>query len=380
MHRGSTGTYKTIQVHGQTVRAFVPYALPPDPPIQMSSQLQRVADEALLACGRLDAVTRLLPDHDLFLYTYVRQEAVLSSQIEGTQSSLSDLLMFELDISPGVPISDVVEVSNYVAALQHGITRLSEGFPLSSRLIREIHEVLMASGRGAHSQPGVFRQSQNWIGGTRPETAMFVPPPPMDVPDAMGALERFLHDHDYGPLLMAGIAHVQFETIHPFLDGNGRTGRLLIALILHAEGVLSKPLLYLSLYLKLHRTEYYRLLDNVRQHGDWESWLLFYLEGVSTTATGAVQTALRITELFARDMASLHDIGRGRTSAERVLRVAQTRPLLTIDLAANICGMSFPTASSAILRLLERGILSEITGKQRNRLFAYKEYLSLLQL
>lgn len=246
----------------------------------------------MLACGRLDAITALLPDPDLFLYAYVRREAVLSSQIEGTQSSLSDLLLFELDEAPGTPIDDVVEVSNYVAALEHALARLAADFPLSNRLLCEVHGKLLSSGRGADKRPGEFRATQNWIGGTRPGNAHFVSPAPQEVEPCMAALERFLHaPFATGSLVKAALAHVQFETIHPFLDGNGRVGRLLIALILHHEGVLRQPLLYLSLYFKQHRDEYYRLLDAVRTTGDWETWLDFFLEGVGETAISAVDTA-----------------------------------------------------------------------------------------
>ena len=233
----------------------------------------------------------------LFLYSYVRKEAVLSSQIEGTQSSLSDLLLFELEEAPGVPLDDVVEVSNCVAALEHGLARLRGGFPLSNRLIREIHGVLLARGRGSTKDPGEFRRSQNWIGGSRPGNAVFVPPPHTTVSECMGALERFLHTENDGlPVLVrAGLAHVQFETIHPFLDGNGRVGRLLITFLLCHAAMLREPLLYLSLHLKQHRADYYNLLDEVRRTGDWEAWLAFFLDGIRQTSEGAVQTAHRLT-------------------------------------------------------------------------------------
>jgi Fic family protein len=294
-----TGRFEITAVGGERVQAFVPAPLPPQPAIEMDHRRQRLLENALLACGRLDAITALLPDPDLFLYAYVRREAVLSSQIEGTQSSLSDLLLFELEEAPGVPFDDVVEVSNYVAALEHGLARLAEGFPLSNRLIREIHARLLSRGRGAEKQPGEFRTSQNWIGGTRPGNAQFVPPPPQEVEPCMVALERFWHDPAApGVLIKAALAHVQFETIHPFLDGNGRVGRLLIALLLHHDGALRQPLLYLSLYFKQNRAEYYRLLDSVRTTGDWEAWLDFFLDGVGETAAGAVDTAHRLLAMF----------------------------------------------------------------------------------
>lgn len=251
MKRGETGRYDRTSAGGEEVRAFIPDSLPPVPPLVFEGGLQRAIEEAVLAIGRLDGVSTLLPDRSLFLYSYVRKEAVLSSQIEGTQSSISDLLLFELDESPGAPPGDVMEVSSYVAALEHGLKRLREGFPLSNRLIREIHEVLLSRGRGSGMNPGQFRHSQNWIGGSRPGNAAFVPPPPTAVEGCMADLERFLHATDDGlPLLVrAGLAHVQFETIHPFLDGNGRVGRLLITLLLCQAKILSEPLLYLSLYL-----------------------------------------------------------------------------------------------------------------------------------
>ena len=288
MRRGTTGKYSIRDYGGEQVRAFVPANLPPDPPLDLSGDLQQALESAHLALGRLDSITALLQEPALFIYAYVRREAVLSSQIEGTQSSFSDLVMFESDEAPGVPVDDVVEVSNYVAALDHGLERLRGGFPLSNRLIREIHHVLLSGGRGSEKSPGEFRTSQNWIGGSRPGNAVFVPPPPMEVADCMGALERFLHATEDGlPVLVrAGLAHVQFETIHPFLDGNGRVGRLLITLLLSSAGVLREPLLYLSLHLKQNRSAYYDLLDEVRRTGDWEAWLAFFLEGVRETAGG----------------------------------------------------------------------------------------------
>jgi Fic family protein len=305
---------------------------------------------------------------------------VLSSQIEGTQSSLSDLLLFELDEAPGVPLDDVVEVSNYVAALDHGLTRLHEGFPLSSRLIREIHEVLLSRGRGSSKAPGEFRSSQNWIGGSRPGNAAFVPPPPLLVPDCMAALERFLHAEGGGlPVLVrAGLAHVQFETIHPFLDGNGRVGRLLITLLLCHAGVLREPLLYLSLYFKQHRPTYYELLDRVRHDGDWEAWLSFFLEGVKQVAEGAVATAERLGAMFRSDRARIEGAGRRAGSALRVHEALKVRPIQSMSTAREAAVLSFPAASSAMDLLVELGIARELTGKRRNRLFVYDQYLNVL--
>ncbi|MEP6916622.1 MAG: Fic family protein, partial [Acidobacteriota bacterium] len=335
---------------------------------------------ATLSLGRLDSITNLLPDPQLFLYAYVRREAVLSSQIEGTQSSLSDLLLFELEEAPGVPFDDVVEVSNYVAALEHGMARLREGFPLSNRLIREMHEQLLARGRGSDKQPGEFRRSQNWIGGTRPGNAHFVPPPPALVEDTMSALERMFHEADgsYPVLLIAALAHVQFETIHPFLDGNGRIGRLLIPLLLHNAGVLQQPLLYLSLYFKQHRDEYYRLLDRVRTSGDWEAWLDFFLEGVATTATSAVETAQRLVALFKEDTARIQASGRTAAAMLRVLHALHERPVLTVNEVSRRTGLSFPTAAKGMTALADLGLARELTGNRRNRVFAYDRYLAIL--
>lgn len=379
MQRGATGSYHTTTTLGEVVRAFVPNALPPEPPLDMHPARQGLLERAWLACGRLDAITALLPDPDLFLYAYVRREAVLSSQIEGTQSSLSDLLLFELDTAPGVPFDDVREVSNYVAALEHGLTRLQEGFPLCNRLLREIHARLLHSGRGAEKLPGEFRRSQNWIGGTRPGNAQYVPPPPDQVEPCMAALERFLHAPDApGALVKAALAHVQFETIHPFLDGNGRVGRLLIALILHHDGVLRQPLLYLSLYFKQHRAEYYRLLDTVRHTGDWEAWLDFFLEGVAQTASGAVETAHRLLALFQADAARIQPLGRSAANVLRVFDALRRRPVANIDALASHTGLSFPTVARAIDALQRLAIVREVTGKRRDRVFAYTAYLELL--
>lgn len=377
MHRGLTGYYEVSHYGGEAVRAFVPYPLPPEPPLQMET-LKRLLERAALALGRLDSVTLLLPEPAIFLYAYVRREAVLSSQIEGTQSSLADLLLFELEQSPGAPINDVLEVSHYVAALEHGMQRLREGMPLSNRLLREMHGVLLARGRGATKQPGEFRRTQNWIGGTRPGNAHFVPPPPHLVPECMAALERFLHDTTLPTLIKAGLAHAQFETIHPFLDGNGRLGRLLVSFILHHEGVLQRPLLYLSLFLKQNRREYYRLLDATRFEGDWEAWLQFFLEGVEGTAQNAVETARRLVQLFQQDTARVAELGRLAPSAQQVLNAFKERPLQMARQVQQRTGISMPTVNECISRLCALGVLSEVTGKRRNRVFAYSEYLRLL--
>lgn len=389
MRRKATGRYATSVAGGKTVRAFVPYPLPPAPALELTGGRQALLERATLALGRLDSIALLLPDPHLFLYAYVRREAVLSSQIEGTQSSLSDLLLFELDEVPGVPFDDVVEVSNYVAALEHGVARLRDGFPLCNRLLREVHERLMARGRGSEKMPGEFRRSQNWIGGTRPGNARFVPPPPTELDACMGALETFIHDEAQANgdgqgggklpvLLKAALAHVQFETIHPFLDGNGRLGRLLIAMLLHDGGVLSQPMLYLSLYLKQHRALYYELLDRVRTEGDWEAWVDFFLEGVEQTAQGAVQTARRLVDLFQQDTQRVQAAGGRTATVLRVLETLKHRPLCSLRQACATAGISFPTASKAMLLLVEMGIARELTGQRRNRVFVYDAYLNVL--
>lgn len=380
MRRARTGREEVTSVAGERVRAFVPKPLPPRPQVKLDGKMQKSLEAAVLALGRLDAVSTLLPDTSLFLYSYVRKEAVLSSQIEGTQSSLSDLLLFELDEAPGVPLDDVVEVSNYVAALEHGLKRMRSGFPLSNRLIREIHKVLLSRRRGSGKDPGEFRRSQNWIGGTRPGNASFVPPPHHLVADCMSELEQFIHEQDDGlPILVrAGLAHVQFETIHPFLDGNGRVGRVLITLLLCDAGVLRQPLLYLSLYLKERRRTYYDLLDSVRREGDWERWLAFFIDGVRQSADSAVTTAERLGKMFHEDRELLIGVGRRAGSALRVHDALKARPLASVQDVAARSGLSFPAAASAMELLAELEIVSERTGRRRNRIFAYDQYLATL--
>lgn len=379
MNRGETGRYEVTVAGGESVRAFVPLALPPQPELQTSNRLQALLEQAVLALGRLDGLSTLLPSRQIFLYTYVRKEAVLSSQIEGTQSSLSDLLLYEVQEAPGAPLDDVVEVSNYVAALEYGLARLKAGFPLSNRLIREIHGELLARGRGSDKDPGEFRRTQNWIGGSRPGNAVFVPPPPQEVGNCMSDLEKFLHAEDGLPtLIRAALAHLQFETIHPFLDGNGRVGRLLVTLLLCQAGVLQEPLLYLSLYLKQHRAEYYDLLNRVRHDGDWEAWLEFFLLGVRETAEGAVATARRLLGLFEDDARRIEGEGRTANSALRVHATLQRRPVASLQEIQRVSGVSLPTANSAMASLVNLGITNEITGKKRNRVFAYTRYLEIL--
>lgn len=381
MRRESTGTYEVTVGGGETVRAFVPHPLPPVPEVDFREDLRRPLEAATTALGRLDAVTELLPDATVFVYGYVRKEAVLSSQIEGTQSSLSDLMLHEAGGAPGAPISDVLETSNAVAALNHGVERLRGGFPLSNRLMREMHARLLATGRGAAMMPGEFRRSQNWIGGSRPGNAAFVPPPPNHVQDCMAGLERFIHATDDGlPVLVkAGLAHVQFETIHPFLDGNGRLGRLLITLMLCDAGLLREPLLYLSLYFKRNRSTYYQLLNDIRHTGDWEAWLRFFLEGVGEVAEAAFTTARSASETIRDDRARIGRLGRRAGSALRVHQSLVERPVGGIRHLARRTGLSGPTVA-AVLRLLEElDIVREVTGRQRGRIYTYERYLAVLR-
>jgi len=370
-----------VGVHSpEPFRAFVPHPLPPHPALQLDTELYDLIEQANRALGRLDGVTMLLPDISLFLYLYIRKEALLSSQIEGTQSSLSDLLLFESSEAIGVPLDDVQEVSNYVAAMNYGLERLRGGFPLSLRLLRDIHAVLLAKGRGSDKTPGEFRRSQSWIGGTRPGNASFVPPPPEEVIACMGALEKFLHDDPVRTptLIKAALAHVQFETIHPFLDGNGRLGRLLITFLLCAEGAVSEPLLYLSLYFKTHRTRYYELLQKVRLEGAWEEWLQFFLIGVRETADQAANAAKRILQLFERDRRRMEAHGRVNSSTLRIHQLLQAKPLLTIAEASHRVGLSAPTVAASLAALAEVGIVREITGRKRNRVYLYTDYLAIL--
>ncbi|MFN2358823.1 MAG: Fic family protein [Desulfotignum sp.] len=376
MNRDLQGQYIHISTVGEKAQAFVPAPLPPAPPIEWSSELREKFDQALLALGRLDSVSVLLPDTSLFLYMYVRKEAVLSSMIEGTQSSLSDLLMFEFEHQPGVPLDDVQEVSNYAAALTHGLRRLGEGFPLSLRLLKEIHSVLMSKGRGKECDPGEFRRSQNWIGGSRPGNAAFVPPPPEYLQECMGKLELFLHDlpEKTQVLIKAALAHVQFETIHPFLDGNGRLGRLIITLLLCSEKVLKEPMLYLSLYFKTYRQRYYELLNEVRLTGDWEAWLDFFADALIHTATKAVEAAQQLMKLSAEDGLRINGLKRISGSAHLVHRAMLERPMASPNWVQEKTQLA-PATVNACLRALEQlDIVKEITGQKRNRLYSYAAY------
>ncbi|MEX2534492.1 MAG: Fic family protein [Trueperaceae bacterium] len=375
------GAYLNDTSSGEPVNAHIPPRLPLQPPLQLGVEHYDLIERANRALGRLDGIGTLLPDPHLFIYMYLRKEALLSSQIEGTQSSLSDLLLFEHEEAPGAPLNEVREVSNYVDALNFGLRRVKEeNFPISSRLIREVHGVLMKKGRGSEKSPGEFRTSQNWLGGTRPGNALYVPPPHAYVPELIANLEGFIHDQEgrTPTLIKAAVSHVQFESIHPFLDGNGRLGRLLITLILCAEEVLLQPTLYLSLYFKSHRETYYELLQKVRTQGAWEQWLLFFLDGVFETAQQAFRTAQALVAMFARDRSRIETIGRAAGSALQVHRYLQEHVFLSISDAAADLNLSPPTIGGAIENLEALSIVREITGKERNRLWVYGEYLAVL--
>jgi Fic family protein len=366
---------------GDGYAAFLPRALPPEPPLALDQATLRLLDHANQAVGRLDGVTMLLPDPQTLLYTYIRKEAVLSSQIEGTQSSLSDLLLFEADVAPGVPVGDVEETANYLVALGHGVDSVTSGrLPISSRLLREIHGLLLKGVRGGDKAPGTYRRVQNWLGGAGPAEARFVPPQPQEIAGAIADLERFIHDDDDGLALLvkAALAHAQFETIHPFLDGNGRVGRLLITLMLCAEGVLERPLLYLSLYFKQHREIYYDRLQRIRTHGEWEAWVAFFLRGVLEVAAAATETTRNIVALIERDRAVVGALGQGAATAARIHEVAIQRVVLTPRSAQDLTGLSAPPVYAALRRLEEAGILHEATGRRRNKVYVYTDYLALL--
>ncbi len=376
-----SGEYATQASAGESYRAYLPAPLPPDPPLALDTVLLQHMDQANRALGRLDGISRVWsPFLHQLLYQYVRKEAVLSSQIEGTRSSLSDLLLYELEETPGVPLDDVQEVSSYVAALSHGLKRIREGFPLSLRLLREIHSVLLATGRGADKSPGEFRRSQNWLGGSRPGNAVFVPPPPERLMDCLGPFEHFLHDEPepMPSLIKAALAHVQFETIHPFLDGNGRLGRMLITLLLFHDKVLQEPSLYLSLYFKIHRADYYDHLQSVRTEGNWESWLRFFLSGVTETATEAADAAQKLWTLFDEDRRRIQAQGKISATALRVHDLLQQRPIISIIAACKKLALTHPAVNNSLRKLEEMGIVREITGRQRNRLYIYDAYMAIL--
>lgn len=377
MKRPPPGRTIVVTTQGESFKAFVPAPLPPKPPVEWSPALRRKFDDALVAIGRLDAVSALLPNAQLLLYSFVRQEAVLSSQIEGTQSSLADLLLYEADEQPGVPLEDAREVSRCVAAMVHGLDRLRGGFPLSLRLLREMHDELLDHPHGRGKAPGDFRRSQVWIGGTRPGNAVFVPPPADKLAECLHRFERFLHDdpEPTSPLVKAALAHVQFETIHPFLDGNGRIGRLLIVLQLVADGVLREPMLYPSLFFKTHRTLYYELLGDVRLSGNWERWLDFFAEGIERSATQALQVAQALLALVQTDRDRIATLGRAAPSALAVHTALQRRPVTTATALGQATGLSAATVNKALALLMREGIVAELTERRRGRVFAYRAYV-----
>ena len=380
MKRQQTGIYETISIGDGQVRAFIPNPLPPEDVLDMK-YLQHSLDSAIFALGQLDSIATILPEPWPYIYAYIRREAVLSSRIEGMQSTLSDLMLFELTQVPGVRVDDVVEVSNYVSALEHGRRRIREDyFPLCNRLIREIHKKLLSSDQGSQKLPGEFRRSQNWLGGTRPGNARFVPPPTKFVEKCMSDLERFMYSDDRGhsALIRTGLSHVQFETIHPFLDGNGRVGRLLIALQLCHEGLLNEPLLYLSLHFKKNRSDYYLLLDAVRHHGDWEAWLRFFLEGITETSENAISVAKRLNALFRDDSLRIRNFARFKSSALLVQQALQKRPISNLGSIATETGLSIPAVTNGMFALEQIGIAREITNRKRNRIYSYDQYISIL--
>lgn len=380
MKRETAGTYVNSTVGGESYNAFVPAPLPPIPPLEIDKELNDKIGQALLLLGRLDGMADILPDPLLFIYMYVRKEAVLSSQIEGTQSSLSDLLLFENKVAPGVPFDDVVEVSNYTAAMMHGLNRIRQDFPISSRLIKEIHQVLLSKGRGSTKDPGEFRRSQNWLGGRRPGNARFVPPPHESVADCMSDLEKFINDipSETPVLIKAALVHGQFETIHPFLDGNGRLGRLLITLIFCSHKVLKEPLLYLSLYFKNHRSEYYECLQNLRTKGDWEKWLSFFLDGIILTSDQAIITAKRILKTLKNHKDEIIRYNKQVNSVLRIFENFTQKPVSTISKIAEQTNLTYQTVSTALKQLQELNIIEEVTGQKRNRIYRYSEYMDIL--
>jgi Fic family protein len=381
MHRPPPGEYRTVALAaGEPYQAFVPAPLPPAPPVQWTPALRRRFDDALVALGRLDAVTALLPNAGLLLYSFVRKEAVLSSQIEGTQSSLADLLLFEIDEQPGVAVEDAREVSRYLAALERALELLRGGLPISMRLLRAAHAELLDHPGGRGKTPGEVRRSQVWLGGTRPGNAVFVPPPPDALAGCLRDFERFLNDQPEAtpPLLKAALGHVQFETIHPFLDGNGRLGRLLIVLQLVADGVLREPMLYPSLFFRRHRALYYELLGAVRTTGDWERWLDFFAEGVATSATQAVATARALLALVDADRERIAGLGRAAPSALKIHQSLQRQPLATSPALVRTTGLTAATVNKTLASLEELGLVRELTRRQRGRVFGYRRYVEIL--
>ena len=376
-----TGTYRTSSAPGETVRAFVPHALPPaDPPLAIEGELAERHAAAIAAIGRLRVAGAMVPEPRWFLYGFVRKEAVLSSQIEGTQATLRDVATFEATSTSDRP-GDVEEVCNYVDGLNHARAALGdpEGLPLSMRLLCDVHRILMRGVSGEEKLPGEIRRSQNWIGGTRPGNARFVPPPQEEVAPALAALEQWMHSDDpLPPLVKAGLAHVQFETIHPFLDGNGRIGRMLITLLVEHWGLLDQPLLYLSVEFKRHQAEYYARLSGVRTEGDWEGWTAFFLECLADAADDGVRMAQAVHALVGRDRERIVREQRATIAAIRLLDLLPSKPVVTVPRASELLGLTAPPARKAIELLEQIGVLRETSGKQRDRVYAYHDYLELL--
>lgn len=377
----TTGSYRVSSFGGETVRAFVPAALPPtNPPLVLDGPLTALNAAAAAAVGKLDVAAAMVPSAQWFLYGFVRKEAVVSSEIEGTQATLQDVVTYEATKQSQHP-DDVRDVCNYVDALTFARKEIAspKGLPLGTRLLCEVHRRLMRGVRGADKMPGEIRRSQNWIGGTRPRNALFVPPPPEVVPDLMTQLDTWLHSADaLPPLIKAGLAHVQFETIHPFLDGNGRIGRLLITLLLEHWGLLKSPMLYLSLAIKRRQQAYYENLTRVRNGGDWEGWTAFYLDCVREAADDGVRVAEQIFSLLAKDRSRLIARDNVTVPAVRLLDLLPSRPVVTLPLATALLRVSTPTAIKAIAVLVELGILRETSGKRRDRVYAYQKYVDLL--
>lgn len=372
------GIYITKKEAGEVYKAYVPPILPPNPSIDLE-KIYEPLEKATLALAELNAISKSIPNPSLFIYMYVRKEALLSSQIEGTQSSFSDLMLFEHDQKTSVSIDDVEEVSNYVKAVMYALQRVKSGLPISLRLIKEAHRILLSGTRGSRKSPGQFRRLQNWIGGTKPSNALFVPPPVEMLNDCLANLEKFIHDKTLPVLVKAGLVHAQFETIHPFLDGNGRIGRLLIILLLCDGGLLSEPILYLSLYLKQHRQVYYSLLQEVRTDGSWETWLEFFLKGVASSSKQAVATINDINDLFFRDQKKIATLGRARYSGEKIFEYLKLLPQVTVPFLAKEIEMSQPTVRSALNHMVSLDILEVVDTKKRNKVYVYKEYFSLLE-
>ncbi len=377
----TTGHYRTSTTAGEAVQAFLPHPLPPaEPALAMSGEIERLHALAVKQLARLEVAGRMVPSTGHFLYGFVRKEAVISSQIEGTQATIRELATFEATQEAARP-DDIEEVCNYVAALEYARREIArpDGLPVSVRLLCEAHKRLMRGVRGAGKAPGEIRKTQNWIGGTRPGNARFVPPAPEDVPDAMKHLERWIHSDDpLPPLIKAGLAHVQFETIHPFLDGNGRIGRLLIALLLEHWQLVPTPLLYLSLALKRNQAEYYERLSAVRTKGDWEGWTKFYLDCVIESANDGVKVAEQLFTLIGRDRKKLAADKRATVAAIQLLDLLPEHPVVTIPMVIKMLKVTAPTARKAVDVATDVGILRETSGKQRDRVFAYHKYLQIL--